>query len=100
MRTPLALMAATMLAAAPALAEHLAVVGDRSGLLLHKHFGGPCWQETLPEVSGGLINVNLTAHDQTSLGVEIVFRLQDGDVNRVALNVADNSVADASELDR
>ena len=43
MRTPLALMAATMLAAAPALAEDLAVVRDRSGLLLHKHFGGPCW---------------------------------------------------------
>lgn len=89
-----------MLMAAPALAEALVVMGSRLGLHLHKHFCGPFWRETLPEVSGGSINANLIAHEQMIPGVELVLRFQGDGGYRVAVNVAGNAVADAPELDR
>ncbi|MDE0520363.1 MAG: hypothetical protein OXH79_00200 [Boseongicola sp.] len=100
MKTPSALMAATMLVAAPALAEALAVVGTWLGLSPHKNFCGPFWQETIPEVSGDSINANLTAHEQMTPGVEIVLRLQGDGGCRAAVDVADKAVAAAPDLDR
>ncbi|MDE0346245.1 MAG: TRAP transporter substrate-binding protein [Boseongicola sp.] len=99
MRRPLALMAATVLVAAPALAEDLTVVGSWSGLPLHKQFEAPFWSETLPEASGGSISVNLTTHNQMNLGVGDVFRLLGDGVYDVAMTVADYAVADAPELE-
>ena len=99
MRKTLAVMATTVLIAAPAVAEDLAVVGSWSGLPLHKQFEAPFWSETLPEASGGSINVNLTTHNQMNLGVGDVFRLLGDGVYDVAMTVADYAVADAPELE-
>lgn len=99
MRTSLAMMVATMLVAAHVLAEDLTVVGSWSGLPLHKQFEAPFWSATLPEASGGSINVNLATHDQMNLGVESVFRLLGNGVYDVAMTVADYAVADAPELE-
>ena len=95
----MACVAATALVAAPALAEDLTVVGSWSGLPLHKQFEAPFWSETLPEASGGSINVNLTTHNQMNLGVGDVFRLLGDGVYDVAMTVADYAVADAPELE-
>ena len=92
-------MATTVLISAPAVAEDLAVVGSWSGLPLHKQFEAPFWSETLPEASGGSINVNLTTHNQMNLGVGDVFRLLGDGVYDVAMTVADYAVADAPELE-
>ena len=99
MRSPLACVAVTALVAAPALAEDLTVVGSWSGLPLHKQFEAPFWSETLPEASGGSINVNLTTHNQMNLGVGDVFRLLGDGVYDVAMTVSDYAVADAPELE-
>ena len=69
MKTKLALMAATALVAAPAMAENLNVVGSWSGLPLHKQYEAPFWGTALPAASGGKLNVALTTHDQMGLGV-------------------------------
>jgi len=90
---------AAVLAAAPALAEDLAVVGSWSGLPLHKQFEAPYWTQTLPEASAGRIAVTLTTHDQMSLGVGDVYRLLGDGVYDVAMTVADYAVSDAPELE-
>ncbi len=99
MKRTLALAATTALVAAPALAQEINVVGSWSGLPLHKQYEQPYWEETLPEASGGDINVALTTHDQMGLGVGDVYRLLGQGVYDVAMTVADYAVADAPELE-
>ena len=99
MKRTLALAATTALVAAPALAQDLNVVGSWSGLPLHKQYEQPFWEETLPEASGGDINVALTTHDQMGLGVGDIYRLLGQGVYDVAMTVADYAVADAPELE-
>ncbi|MFD1344346.1 TRAP transporter substrate-binding protein [Litorisediminicola beolgyonensis] len=98
-RLTLTLAATTALVAAPAMAEDLSVVGSWSGLPLHKQYEAPFWTETLPEASGGEINVALTTHDQMNLGVGDVYRLLGDGVYDVGMTVADYAVADAPELE-
>ena len=95
----ISILAATAMIAAPAMAEDLNVVGSWSGLPLHKEYEAPFWSKTLPEASGGKINVNLTTHNQMNLGVADVFRLLGDGVYDVAMTVADYAVADAPELE-
>lgn len=99
MKHSLALLATTMLVAAPAVAEDLSVVGSWSSLPLHKQYEAPFWSEVLPAASNGKINVNLTTHNQMNLGVGDVFRLLGDGVYDVAMTVADYAVADAPELE-
>ena len=90
---------AAVLAASPALAEDLSVVGSWSSLPLHNQFEAPFWTETLPAASGGNINVALTTHNQMNLGIGDVYRLLGDGVYDVAMTVADYAVADAPELE-
>ena len=90
---------AAVLAASPAMAEDLSVVGSWSSLPLHNQFEAPFWTETLPTASGGEINVALTTHNQMNLGVGDVYRLLGDGVYDVAMTVADYAVADAPELE-
>jgi len=99
MRKTLAILATGTLAAAPALAEELAVVGSWSGLPLHKQYEAPFWTEKLPAASGDAIEVSLTTHDQMNLGVGDVYRLLGDGVYDVAMTVADYAVSDAPELE-
>lgn len=99
MKKTIALFATTAMLAAPALAEELAVVGSWSGLPLHKQFEAPFWTETLPNASGGEINVSLTTHNQMNLGVGDVFSLLGDGVFDVGMTVGDYAVADAPELE-
>ncbi len=99
MKTTLWLTTAALAAAAPALAEDLSVVGSWSSLPLHDEYEAPFWTGTLPEASGGDIEVALTTHDQMNLGVGDVFRLLGDGVYDVAMTVADYAVADAPELE-
>lgn len=99
MKHSIALLATTMLVAAPAVAEDLSVVGSWSSLPLHKQYEAPFWSEVLPAASNGKINVNLTTHNQMNLGVGDVFRLLGDGVYDVAMTVADYAVADAPELE-
>ncbi|QDG76346.1 TRAP transporter substrate-binding protein [Labrenzia sp. PHM005] len=99
MNRMLTFLAATTILATPAIAEELSVVGSWSGLPLHKQYEAPFWSETLPEASGGKINVSLTTHNQMNLGVADVFRLLGDGVYDVGMTVADYAVADAPELE-
>ena len=81
MKKTLAIAAAVM-AASPAIAEDLSVVGSWSSLPLHNQFEAPFWTETLPAASGGEINVALTTHNQMNLGVGDVYRARPGVVSR------------------
>src|SRR6056297_1751206 len=92
-----AAMAALM--AAPVAAEELSVVGSWSSLPLHQQYEAPFWTETLPEASGGEIEVSLTTHGQMNLGVADVFRLLGDGVYDVAMTVADYAVADEPSLE-
>ena len=98
MKKTTALIAAT-LAASPAIAQDLSVVGSWSSLPLHNQFEAPFWSETLPAASGGSISVALTTHNQMNLGVGDVYRLLGDGVYDVAMTVADYAVADAPELE-
>jgi TRAP-type C4-dicarboxylate transport system substrate-binding protein len=99
MKKTLSILAATTLLAGSALAEDLNVVGSWSGLPLHKQYEAPFWGTTLPEASGGTLNVALTTHDQMGLGVGDIYRLLGDGVYDVAMTVADYAVADAPELE-
>lgn len=99
MKRTLCLLATSAMFATPALAEDFNVVGSWSSLPLHKEYEQPFWTTTLPEASGGTINVALTTHDQMNLGVGDVFRLLGQGVYDVAMTVGDYAVADAPELE-
>ncbi len=99
MKNVLSVLIATTALAAPAMAEDLAVVGSWSSLPLHNQYEAPFWSKTLPEASGGTINVELTTHNQMSLGLGDVYPLLGQGVYDVAMTVADYAVADAPELE-
>ncbi|MFT5785352.1 MAG: TRAP-type C4-dicarboxylate transport system substrate-binding protein [Ascidiaceihabitans sp.] len=99
MRKSLAALIATTAFAAPAFAENLAVVGSWSSLPLHKQYEAPFWGTTLPEASGGDLTVELTTHNQMSLGLGDIYPLLGQGVYDVAMTVADYAVSDAPELE-
>ncbi len=99
MKRILPILVATTALAAPAYAESLSVVGSWSSLPLHKQYETPFWSTTLPDASGGDITVELTTHNQMSLGLGDIFPLLGQGVYDVAMTVADYAVADAPELE-
>ncbi len=99
MKTTLSILAASTMLAAPAFAESLSVVGSWSSLPLHKQYEAPFWSETLPAASGGKLTVELTTHNQMSLGLGDIYPLLGQGVYDVAMTVADYAVADAPELE-
>ncbi|MEP5762779.1 MAG: C4-dicarboxylate ABC transporter substrate-binding protein, partial [Litoreibacter sp.] len=99
MKKILTLLAASTALAAPAIAEDLSVVGSWSSLPLHNQYEAPFWSTTLPEASGGEFNVELTTHNQMSLGLGDIYPLLGQGVYDVAMTVADYAVADAPELE-
>jgi TRAP-type C4-dicarboxylate transport system substrate-binding protein len=99
MRHTLTILAATTALATPTFAEDLSVVGSWSSLPLHNQYEVPFWTVTLPEASGGTINVELTTHNQMSLGLGDVYPLLGQGVYDVAMTVGDYAVADAPELE-
>ncbi len=99
MKKLLSLLAASTAIATPAIAEDLSVVGSWSSLPLHNEYEAPFWSEKLPAASGGDINVELTTHNQMSLGLGDIYPLLGQGVYDVAMTVADYAVADAPELE-
>jgi TRAP-type C4-dicarboxylate transport system substrate-binding protein len=99
MKRTLTILAATTALATPTFAEDLSVVGSWSSLPLHNQYEVPFWTVTLPEASGGTINVELTTHNQMSLGLGDVYPLLGQGVYDVAMTVGDYAVADAPELE-
>ena len=99
MKKILSFLIANAALAAPVMAEDLAVVGSWSSLPLHQQYEAPFWSEILPEASGGNINVELTTHNQMSLGLGDIYPLLGQGVYDVAMTVADYAVADAPELE-
>lgn len=99
MKKTLTLLATTTALATPATAETLSVVGSWSGLPLHQQYEAPFWSETLPAASDGAIEVELTTHNQMSLGLGDIYPLLGQGVYDVAMTVADYAVADAPELE-
>jgi TRAP-type C4-dicarboxylate transport system substrate-binding protein len=95
----LPMLAVSLAAAAPVMAENLSVVGSWSGLPLHKEYEVPYWTKTLPEASGGKITVELTTHNQMGLGLGDIYNLLGQGVFDVAMTVGDYAVADAPELE-
>ncbi len=99
MKKKIALLITTTALATPAVAEDLSVVGSWSSLPLHNQYEAPFWSKTLPEASGGTINVELTTHNAMSLGLGDIYPLLGQGVYDVAMTVADYAVADAPELE-
>jgi TRAP-type C4-dicarboxylate transport system substrate-binding protein len=66
---------------------------------LHNQYEVPFWTVTLPEASGGTINVELTTHNQMGLGLGDVYPLLGQGVYDVAMTVGDYAVSDAPELE-
>lgn len=99
MKKTLILLTTTSAIATGAMAEDLSVVGSWSSLPLHNEYEAPFWNETLPAASGGSINVELTTHNQMSLGLGDIYPLLGQGVYDVAMTVADYAVADAPELE-
>jgi TRAP-type C4-dicarboxylate transport system substrate-binding protein len=99
MKKSLALLMASTVCATPVFAENLSVVGSWSSLPLHNQYEAPFWSETLPAASGGDITVELTTHNQMSLGLGDIYPLLGQGVYDVAMTVADYAVADAPELE-
>lgn len=99
MKKSLALLMASTVCSTPVFAENLSVVGSWSSLPLHNQYEAPFWSETLPAASGGDITVELTTHNQMSLGLGDIYPLLGQGVYDVAMTVADYAVADAPELE-
>jgi TRAP-type C4-dicarboxylate transport system substrate-binding protein len=99
MKKTIALLMAGTVCATPAFAETLSVVGSWSNLPLHNQYEVPFWSDTLPAASGGDITVELTTHNQMSLGLGDIYPLLGQGVYDVAMTVADYAVADAPELE-
>ncbi|WP_435140942.1 TRAP transporter substrate-binding protein [Pseudopelagicola sp. nBUS_19] len=99
MKKVLSILVTSTALATPVLAEDLSVVGSWSSLPLHNKYEAPFWSKTLPEASGGTIAVELTTHNQMSLGLSDVYPLLGQGVYDVAMTVADYAVSDAPELE-
>lgn len=99
MKKTITLLIASTALASPAIAENLSVVGSWSSLPLHNQYEAPFWNTTLPQASGGNINVELTTHNAMSLGLGDIYPLLGQGVYDVAMTVADYAVSDAPELE-
>jgi TRAP-type C4-dicarboxylate transport system substrate-binding protein len=99
MKKTLSILAASTVLAGPAYAETLSVVGSWSSLPLHIQYEAPFWNTTLPDASGGGLEIELTTHNQMSLGLGDIYPLLGQGVYDVAMTVADYAVADAPELE-
>lgn len=99
LRTSLLAGSAFMLAASPAFAESLSVVGSWSSLPLHQNYEEKYWTETLPEASDGEIEVEMTTFDQMGVDGADVYRLLGDGVFDVGMTIADYTVGDAPELE-
>ncbi|MEM6940228.1 MAG: TRAP transporter substrate-binding protein [Pseudomonadota bacterium] len=99
MKVTMTTLALSTLLTAPAWAETLSVVGSWSSLPLHKQYEAPFWSEKLPAASNGKLSVELTTHNQMSLGLGDIYPLLGQGVYDVAMTVADYAVADAPELE-
>lgn len=99
MKHLIASLVATTAITAPVMAENLSVVGSWSSLPLHNQYEAPFWSTTLPEASGGDLTVELTTHNQMSLGLGDIYPLLGQGVYDVAMTVADYAVTDAPELE-
>jgi TRAP-type C4-dicarboxylate transport system substrate-binding protein len=97
MKKTLTLLVASTALTTAAFAEDLSVVGSWSSLPLHNAYEVPFWSETLP--AAGDFNVELTTHNQMSLGLGDIYPLLGQGVYDVAMTVADYAVADAPELE-
>ena len=97
MKRTLSILVATTALATPAFAEDLSVVGSWSSLPLHNQYEAPFWNETLP--AAGNFNVELTTHNQMSLGLGDIYPLLGQGVYDVAMTVGDYAVSDAPELE-
>ena len=97
MKRTLAILAATTALATPVFAEDLSVVGSWSSLPLHNQYETPFWTESLP--AAGNFNVELTTHNQMSLGLGDIYPLLGQGVYDVAMTVGDYAVSDAPELE-
>ena len=93
------LMIGTALAASPAMAEELAVVGSWSNLPLYQDFETPFWTEKLPEMTDGEFTAQLTSFDQMGIAGADVYRMLGDGVFDVGSTVADYTVGDAPELE-
>lgn len=96
---PLAVASLGVLAAIPAQAEELSVVGSWSGLPLHKQYEAPFWNDMISEVSNGDITSTLTTHDQMGLKGGDVFRMLGQGVFDVGMTVSDYAVSDSAALE-
>lgn len=99
MHRSLGLLAIATAISTPAVAENLSVVGSWSSLPLHKQYEMPFWNEVIPEASDGKLTVELTTHNQMSLGLGEIYPLLGQGVYDVAMTVADYAVSDAPELE-
>lgn len=99
MKRALSILIASTALASPVMAEDFSVVGSWSSLPLHNTYEAPFWTTILPEASGGSIAVELTTHNQMSLGLGDIYPLLGQGVYDVAMTVADYAVADAPELE-
>ncbi|WP_187431231.1 hypothetical protein ROLI_028090 [Roseobacter fucihabitans] len=99
MKKALSILIASSALTAPAFAENLSVVGSWSSLPLHNQYEAPFWGTALPEASEGKITVELTTHNQMSLGLGDIYPLLGQGVYDVAMTVADYAVSDAPELE-
>ena len=97
MKHTLALFITSTALTSAAFAEDLSVVGSWSSLPLHNQYEVPFWSTTLP--AAGDFNVELTTHNQMSLGLGDIYPLLGQGVYDVAMTVADYAVADAPELE-
>lgn len=97
MKHTLALFITSTALTGAAFAEDLSVVGSWSSLPLHNQYEAPFWSTTLP--AAGDFNVELTTHNQMSLGLGDIYPLLGQGVYDVAMTVADYAVADAPELE-
>ncbi|MEM5500383.1 TRAP transporter substrate-binding protein [Ahrensia kielensis] len=79
--------------------DSLSVVGSWSGLPLHKNYEAPFWTTSLPDASGGTLEVVLTTHDQMGISGGDVFRMMSQGVFDIGMTAADYAVSDSAALE-
>ena len=80
-------------------AETLSVVGTWSNLPLFQQYETPFWTETLPELSNGELDAQLTSFDQMGIDSGDVFRMLGDGIFNIGATVADYTVGDAPALE-
>ncbi|MFC0268678.1 TRAP transporter substrate-binding protein [Kushneria aurantia] len=80
-------------------AVNINVVGTWSSVSLHKDYEAPFWTQTLPQASGGEINVEMTTFDQMGVASGDVFRYLSNGLFDIGITLSDYVVSDAPELE-